>query len=296
MPATDWLSKNLILISGKGGVGKTTLAAAVARHLASQGRRTLLVHVLQLGDEEQKIERLAPNLYAVTLRASDCFREYIVMKLKVRTLYTAFLSNKVTQYLERAAPGVREITMVGKVWFERNNYDHVVVDMPSTGYALTLIHTPFNFAALFPGGPIYNDARQMIETFADPARTAFVTVSLAEEMPIQESVELATELKTLMPNNPSNLVLNRLVRVKPEARELHQKRWATLSQPERASPLWRGLDYLIGRETKQTQLIAQLAPTWAPFANPWLELEEVAAGDERGRTEAIAGWIAEQKT
>ncbi|MBI3555936.1 MAG: ArsA family ATPase [Deltaproteobacteria bacterium] len=289
---TDWLSKNLIIISGKGGVGKTTLATAAARHLAQQGRRTLLVHVLQLGEVEQKLEMLAPNLWNITLRASDCFREYIIMKLKLKTLYTAFLGNKMTQYLERAAPGVREIVLLGKVWFERENYDHVVVDMPSTGYALTMVHTPFNFAALFPGGPIYHDSKDMIETFSNPRLTSFVVASLAEEMPVQESIELAENLKGLMPANPCHLILNRLVRVKSDARALHETEWRKLSDGERNSPLWRGLDFLVHRQAKQTQLLDQLKDAWAPFSKGWLEIGEVPAKDEVQRSTTIAGLIA----
>ena len=291
MATTDWLAKNLIIVSGKGGVGKTTLATAAARHLASQGKRTLLVHVLQLGDVEQKLEKLAPNLSEITLRSADCFREYIIMKLKLKTLYTAFLGNKMTQYLEKAAPGVREIVLLGKVWFERENYDHVVVDMPSTGYALTMINTPFNFAALFPGGPIYNDSKDMISTFSNPKLTSFVIVSLAEEMPVQESIELAENLKGLMPANPSHLVLNRMVRVNPEARALHHSEWRKLSEPERASPLWRGLDFLVHREAKQAQLLDQLKDSWAPFAKDWFEVGEIPAHDDAQRSTAIAALI-----
>ncbi len=286
-----WLSKNLIIVSGKGGVGKTTLATAAARYLASQGKRTLLIHVLQLGEVEQKLEKLAPNLWNITLRASDCFREYIIMKLKLKTLYTAFLGNKMTQYLERAAPGVREIVLLGKVWFERENYDHVVVDMPSTGYALTMINTPFNFAALFPGGPIYHDSKDMIETFSNPRLTSFVVVSLAEEMPVQESVELAENLKGLMPANPAHLILNRLVRVRPEALTLHDTEWRKLTDPERTSPLWRGLDFLVHRQAKQNQLLDQLKDSWAPFAKDWLQVGEIPARDENQRSIAIAELI-----
>src|SRR5579884_4316800 len=119
MQDTEWLSRKLILIMGKGGVGKTTTAAAAARALAAQGKRTLLCHVLQMGDVAQKLERTAPNLWQITLHAPDCFKEYIMLKLRLKPLYSAFLNNKITQYLEKAAPGVREMVLLGKVWFER---------------------------------------------------------------------------------------------------------------------------------------------------------------------------------
>jgi anion-transporting ArsA/GET3 family ATPase len=285
----SWLDRKLILIMGKGGVGKTTLAGATARHLASQGKRTLLVHVLQISPEEQKLEKIAPNLSVITLRASDCFSEYIKIKLKIKTLYTAFLGNRVTQYLEKAAPGVREMVLLGKIWYERNHYDHVIVDMPSTGYALTMIHTPFNFAALFPGGPIYNDSKEMIATFSDANETAFVTASLAEEMPVQESIELAENLKSLMPANPSWLVLNRLTRVAADAKQLYQSRWSSLSSEESKNPLWQGLDYLITREKRQRELVETLKQTWAPhFTKSWLEIDEVQAKDDTQRSSTIA--------
>lgn len=288
MSSTDWLNKKIILIIGKGGVGKTMLARASARHLALQGKRTLLIHVLQVVEEEQKLEKVAPNLWEITLRASDCFQEYIMLKLKLKALYTAFLGNKVTQYLEKAAPGVREMVLLGKIWFERENYDHVVVDMPSTGYALTMIHTPFNFASLFPGGPIYHDSQAMIETFSDPRQTAFVTVSLGEEMPIQESIELAANLKGLMPANPSWLVMNRLTRVENEAIRLFDSKWPSLSKEDRSSPLWRALEHTISRTRKQADLLKQLRLEWAPYTGGWLELPEVALKSDAQREKAIS--------
>jgi hypothetical protein len=264
----------MILIMGKGGVGKTTVARATARHLAAQGRRTLLVHALQLNEEKQVLAHVAPNLWEITLRASDCFREYIMLKLKVKALYTAFMGTVVTQYLERAAPGVREMVMLGKIWYERRNYDHVVVDMPSTGYALTMIHTPFNFSEVFPGGPIYWDAQEIVQTLIDPTQSACVTVSLAEEMPAQESVELAAHLIKLLPSNPSWLVMNRLLRLPAEARKLHAERWPKLGQAERAAPLWRALDHFAARFEKQERILAGMALGWAPYTKNWLEIYE----------------------
>ncbi|MEW6055623.1 MAG: ArsA family ATPase [Bdellovibrionota bacterium] len=291
MNPTGWLSKNLIFITGKGGVGKSTVAQACAQYLASQGKKTLLCHVLQLNNEEQRLIETAPNLHEITLKASECFREYIVLKLKLKSLYKAFLSNKIIQYMERAAPGVKEMVVLGKIWFERLNYDHVVVDMPSTGYALTMIHTPFNFAELFPGGPIYRDAKDMIETFGNAQETAFVTVTLAEEMPIQESLELAADLKKLLPTNPSWLVVNRLIRVLPEARSLYANRWSELSKEEASSSLWRALDYLIHRERQQQEQLAGLKESWSPYIKPWLEVEEASDLEFKKRSNRITELI-----
>jgi anion-transporting ArsA/GET3 family ATPase len=198
----------------------------------------------------------------------------VKLKLKLRALYTAFLGNKITNYLEKAAPGVREMVLLGKIWFERNHYDHVVVDMPSSGYALTMIHTPFNFAALFPGGPIYHDAKEMIATFSNPKETALVAVSIAEEMPVQEALEMAANLRKLMPKNPAWLVLNRLVQTPNKARKLYEEKWEHLSDSEKKSPLWQSLDYLIARENRQESLLEDLEKTWATYALPRTEVLE----------------------
>jgi len=284
---SDWMNRNLILVGGKGGVGKTMVARAVAQHLASQGKRTLLCHVLQLEDHEQKLVNTAPNLWEVTLRSQECFKEYIVMKLRMKALYTAFLGNKITQYLERAAPGVREMVLLGKVWFERENYDHVVADMPSTGYALTMINTPFNFAELFPGGPIYRDANDMITTFSDPTKTAFVTVSLAEEMPLQESLEMAEVLYKLMPNNPSWLVINRRVHLSHKVKELHQNHAHSLTTEQQALALWQSIEHLIRREAKQNTAISRFTSEWQRFRKGWTEIDEVSANTDYARIRAI---------
>lgn len=288
-----WLAKKLILIMGKGGVGKTTVANAAARVLARQGKRVLLVHILQLTeDKPQQTVLVEPNLEEVTLNPSDCFKEYIMLKLKLRPLYTAFLGNRVTQYLERAAPGVREMVLLGKIWFERSNYDHIVVDMPSTGYALTMVHTPFNFAALFPGGPIYTDSQRMVETLSDPNETALVAISLPEEMPIQESLELVDNLGTLMQKNAAWLVLNKLIHIPEDARSLHEKRWASLSAKEFTSPLWQGLHYLVTRENNEKGQLQVLRNNQQRFSSEYLKVNEVAEIDDNRRIEAIAKQLA----
>ncbi len=202
----------VLFFSGKGGVGRTTLATKMAQQLAQQGRRTLLVHVLtheQLRGEPQAIEKKRPNLWAIRLRSQECFEEYIALKLKLKALYSVFLGSRFTRYIERAAPGVREMVLLGKLWYERSFYDHVVVDLPSTGYSVTMFRTMFNFRQLFPGGPIAKDAAEMIESFSNPHEAKFFIVSLPEEMPEQESLELGDIMAALFPENSCELVFNR---------------------------------------------------------------------------------------
>ncbi len=127
----------------------------------------------------------------------------------MKGIATLFLGNHLIQYLQKVSPGIREIVLLGKVWHERENYDHVIVDMPSTGYALAMVNTPINFARLFQGGPVHEDTLDMSRTLGDHENTALVNVTLPEEMPLQESAELAQELAKLIPANQSWLVVNK---------------------------------------------------------------------------------------
>jgi anion-transporting ArsA/GET3 family ATPase len=208
-PDLNWLNKKLIFILGKGGVGKTILAKSIAQFLATQNKKTLLVRLLSVEEEKQELKSIAPNLYEIFLNSSLCFEEYVHLKLKIKALANFLLSSQIIKYFEKAAPGVKEIVLLGKIWHERHNYDHIVIDMPSTGYALTMFSTPFNFANLFPAGPIYHDSEEMKKTLQAQDECAYVIVTLPQEMPIQESLELDTELKKLAPFNPSYLILNR---------------------------------------------------------------------------------------
>lgn len=204
---------------GKGGVGKTVYSKSLARELVASGKRILLCELPQVFQEKQTVVEIEKNLFHMKLNSWDCFKEYIGLKLPIKALQAILLSNNIIRYLERAAPGVREIVLIGKIWYELKQldssshplYDHIIVDMPSTGYALTILNTPFHFASLFPGGPIYSDSKEMIATFSDKQKTSLVVVSLAEEMPAQESIDFKEKLRELFPLNPPVLVLNRLL-------------------------------------------------------------------------------------
>lgn len=267
----DWMQRNLILFVGKGGVGKTTLAESTAQVLADKGKRTLLIRVLHIEEKEQKLLEVSKNLHEITLNSTDCFREYIAIKLKVKKIATFFLGQHLIQYFEKAAPGVREMVLLGKIWYEREHYDHVVVDMPSTGYALTMIHTPFNFLQLFPGGPISHDSLAMTETMNDPSKCAIVAVALPEEMPIQESIELYDELKKLLPKNETQLVVNRVLHVSPDAERI--LKFLKSQEDVAKNTLTRALEHSYDRSLEQKEQLESVSKN-SPWKN-WLALPEI---------------------
>ena len=242
---TDILKRPLIFIEGKGGVGKTTLALAIATALSEQGSRTLLVSIEDPLREPGEIKRLNPNLWHLNCEASHAFEEYAALKIGVPALTRIFMKNKLMRYLSKAAPGIHELVMLGKIWHDRLDYDHVIVDMPSTGYGITMFQSTINFTRLFKGGPIHRDSEAMLKTFNNPKEVGQLIVALAEEMPLQESIELKDYLLKMFPANMPGFVVNRCF---PQA-----KKSSSSKTPDHNPDHWKspvadsGLDYILKR-------------------------------------------------
>ncbi|MBC7692756.1 MAG: hypothetical protein H7222_13425 [Methylotenera sp.] len=203
------LNRPLLFVEGKGGVGKTVLAQSIAHALAAKNRSTLLVSIENPLLPAGELKKIASNLWHLNCDPTTAFEEYASLKIGVAALTRIFLQNKLMRYLGKAAPGVHEVVILGKIWHDRKDYDHVVVDMPSMGYGITMFQSTANFAKLFRGGPIHRDSEAMLKTFADPAQTGQLIVSLAEEMPLTESLELRDYLNGFFPDNAPGFLVNR---------------------------------------------------------------------------------------
>jgi anion-transporting ArsA/GET3 family ATPase len=203
------LNRNLLFVHGKGGVGKTVVSHAIALRHAEKKSKTLWINIEDPTRPEGELRQLGPYLWTLNCNFNLAFEEYASMKIGAPKLTRLFLQNKVMRYLARAAPGVRELVLLGKIWFERKHYDYVVVDLPSTGYGLAMFQSTENFFRLFRGGPLHRDAESMLTSFRDPEETGHVIVSLPEEMPLQESLELNEYLQKILPENPAVFFVNR---------------------------------------------------------------------------------------
>ncbi len=106
------------------------------------------------------------SLWSLNVSTDGAFEEYLALKTKVRALASLAANNRVVRGLSRTAPGVQELVILGKIWFEIQNFDHVVVDLPATGHGLALFHSVLGFSRVMTGGA-FEDARKMLETFAD---------------------------------------------------------------------------------------------------------------------------------
>ncbi len=200
-----------IFVQGKGGVGKTTVSRALAERFASEDLETLW---MCFEDPLQPPDQIAPRKMRPRLSHFNCqsflaFQEYIELKVPIPKMAKALLGNKAIEALAKAAPGVKELAMLGKIWHERLHFDRVVCDMPSTGFGLALFQSLDSFSKLFKAGSLHRDVEEMHAYFSSPEKITHLIVTIPEEGPLQEAVELRDHLKKFFPKCPVETWMNR---------------------------------------------------------------------------------------
>ncbi len=217
----------LVFVTGKGGVGKTTMAAALGLHAAGEGQRVLIVEtagdgsLAQLFGKQQlapKPSRMRPQLDAVRVDARQLVEQYFSEMLRFRWLSDRLLSSSTFNALTAAAPGITEFLLLDRIlgWVEpgvlrRKPYDLVIVDGPATGHALKLLRTPRNLATMVPGGPLGRTARRLLGLLGNRLQTQVVLVGLAEEMVIRETIETHTAIAGDLALRVARPVINRVL-------------------------------------------------------------------------------------
>jgi anion-transporting ArsA/GET3 family ATPase len=224
------LDRRLLVVTGKGGVGKSTVSAALALLAAREGKRVL---VCEVNAQERvapllgaplagtKAREAAPGLSTVNVTPPQAMREYGIMVLRFRAIYDAVFENRLVRYFLKVIPSLAELVMLGKILHEarleedgRPRWDLVVVDAPATGHAVQLLRVPGALLETVPAGPLRKDAQWMHELLVDPARTGVAIVTLPEEMPVNEAVELDAQVRTTLGMDRVALLVNAM----PEAR------------------------------------------------------------------------------
>jgi anion-transporting ArsA/GET3 family ATPase len=199
------------VVTGKGGVGKTTVAAALGLVAARRGLRTIVAEVARrddvsraLGGEGLQEEELAPGLHHLSIDPEHVMELYLADQLPSRALADMLTSSRTFTYLAAATPGMRELLTVGKVWElaqeDRRTpgarpYDLVVLDAPATGHGVAILSAPATFAQTARVGRIARQGRTIAAMVCDPARTAVVAVARPEEMPVNETLSLQDALR-----------------------------------------------------------------------------------------------------
>ena len=209
----ELLEKRLLFVTGKGGVGKSTVAIALGLAAAREGRRAIVCEVASQENASQMFHRarvgfheveLEENLWTISIDPDEAMREYVLMQLKVRAMRDMLFRSRVFTYLAAATPGLKELVTIGKIWelaqLDRRvkrgrKYDLVIVDAPATGHGIGFLQTPRTFANIARVGPVHSQARELDRFITDPSSTGVAIVSLPEEMPVNESAALESQLR-----------------------------------------------------------------------------------------------------
>jgi anion-transporting ArsA/GET3 family ATPase len=206
------LQRRLIFVTGKGGVGKSTVATALGLLASRHGLRTIVAELASQdrvqkafhhnGEHFKEIE-LAPGLFTISIDPQHAMEEYL--RVKVGALGHLLASSRIFHAFAMATPGMRELLSIGKVWelaqLQRQTrhaapYDLVVVDAPATGHGVGILRTPRTFAEIARVGPIARQGRKITDTIDDPDFTGVIAVTTAEEMPVNETLVLRDALAT----------------------------------------------------------------------------------------------------
>ena len=214
--------RSFVIVSGKGGVGRTTVAALCGLALAERGRRVLVATTghddrlaWMLGGEaltDQPV-RIDRSLFIQRLSAPACVREYGALVLHSSRLSTAVFDNRVVSRLMRAIPGLDDFSLVGKAWhdaFRGGDYDTVIFDGPATGHLLYALGVPRAIRQTIAPGPLTREAELMCQHFEDRSRTAALLVGLPERWPLTELDELGLALEEQVGIGVAAVVVNGL--------------------------------------------------------------------------------------
>ncbi|MGE3262396.1 MAG: ArsA family ATPase [Bacteriovoracia bacterium] len=268
---SDFLEKKLLIVTGKGGAGKSLLSLALAHRLATEGKKIWLVELgrgrekafsrlpglvgkKELGHKptEIKLPGAKEKIFVSVLDPSRCLGEYVDLKLPTGGLAGVLLGNSVTASFLEVVPGLPDLVAVGKLWYELTHpeksagYDAIVFDAPATGHAISLLSAPGNFRRITRNGPIFRDASKMADFLADPAQTGIGLVSLPEEMSIQETLE------------SEQIIGKNFVKPFVFVNKLFPK-MEELEAPKKDSLVWKAYAYSLARSLRERESIQELS-------------------------------------
>jgi anion-transporting ArsA/GET3 family ATPase len=236
----------ILVVTGKGGVGKTAIATALAAQSAKEGKRTLLTiyeredtrHPLLGTKVTYGLNQAAPNLWVSRLDARLSMKEYVHRTIPLHLLYDWVLDGKILGQFTDAAPGFDELMCLGKLYdlAEGSNgkahFDRIIFDAPATGHCALMLRTPKVTAETVRTGPLYQSALSVHDMLADKKRCSVLVVSLAEEMALQEGTELCQYVSDELNFNAGPMIVNRVRPQRYDVDEIEHLRSLQGSSPQ----------------------------------------------------------------
>ncbi|MEO8092879.1 MAG: ArsA-related P-loop ATPase [bacterium] len=217
-----------MIVTGKGGVGKSTVSLALALAAAARGKRTILCEVSAQEQFSRVFHRaevgfheveMADNLWGISIDPDESIKEYLLIQLKLKAMRDLLVNSRIFSYLAAATPGLRELVTFGKVWElaqpdrrvkGAQEYDLVVLDAPATGQGVGFLQTPRTFAAVARVGPIRSQAETLDAYITNHRKTGVAIVALPEEMPVNESAHLEQQLTEVVGASVDRIFMNGL--------------------------------------------------------------------------------------
>lgn len=219
---TGLLDRQLLFVSGKGGTGKTSVAAALADLAVRQGKRTLVCEMDAKGALATAFEvreltfqptEVQPDLFAMVMNTEDSLREYLRLFIRIPLVARIGPLARTFDFVADAAPGVKEILAIGKLCHEvrAQHYDLVIVDAEASGHIVAQIDAPRAIRELVQVGMVRDQTEWMLEILADEQRTGLVVVTTPEEMPVTETIELVEKVRTTTDVDVAAIIANRVL-------------------------------------------------------------------------------------
>ena len=296
MQVRPLLERRLLVVTGKGGTGKTTVAAALALAAAARGRRVLVVETgrdenvprllgWQAGAVGYAGARTPAGPFVMRMEPYAALAEYLNVRLGVPAVVARLLRQRAFRQLMDAAPGWRELLTLGKVWHleqaredARARFDWIVVDAPATGHGITFLDVPRVVVSAIRSGPLRRHVRWVEELVRDPERTLLLPVALAEELPARETAELVKRLREQVGVALDRVIVNAVARppFPPALPDLDQRLAALARTPGPEPAVWAACArHLAARAALNRHYVGEIA---AGTGLPVVELPLLAAG------------------